>query len=62
MTLVDLKGYLDNHGTVWYFQEIDLQDEQIKNTSGKMDEINSILSVTQQKINTFKVPISMLIL
>ncbi|XP_059607588.1 uncharacterized protein LOC132255528 [Phlebotomus argentipes] len=35
-------------------QELDFQDEQIKGGHGKMDELNSILSMTQQKINKFK--------
>ncbi|KFB40586.1 AGAP002723-PA-like protein [Anopheles sinensis] len=36
-------------------KEVDLQEESIQSTSGKMDELNSILSATQQKINKFKV-------
>lgn len=36
-------------------QEVDLNDEQMGSTSGKMDELNSILSITQQRINKFKV-------
>lgn len=35
--------------------EVDLHDEQMQGTSGKMDELNSILSITQQRINKFKV-------
>uniref|UniRef100_A0A6B2E9C7 Uncharacterized protein n=1 Tax=Phlebotomus kandelakii TaxID=1109342 RepID=A0A6B2E9C7_9DIPT len=35
-------------------QEIDHHDEQLKSGHGKMDELNSILSMTQQKINKFK--------
>uniref|UniRef100_A0A1Q3G512 t-SNARE coiled-coil homology domain-containing protein n=1 Tax=Culex tarsalis TaxID=7177 RepID=A0A1Q3G512_CULTA len=35
--------------------EVNLHDEQIGGTSGKMDELNSILSITQQRINKFKV-------
>ncbi|XP_039436494.1 uncharacterized protein LOC120418246 [Culex pipiens pallens] len=35
--------------------EVDLNDEQMGSTSGKMDELNSILSITQQRINKFKV-------
>ncbi|KAL1373603.1 hypothetical protein pipiens_005131 [Culex pipiens pipiens] len=35
--------------------EVDLNDEQMGGTSGKMDELNSILSITQQRINKFKV-------
>ncbi|XP_053696425.1 uncharacterized protein LOC128743784 [Sabethes cyaneus] len=36
-------------------QEVDLNDEQLKGTTGKMDELNNILSITQQRINKFKV-------
>uniref|UniRef100_A0AAG5CYQ2 t-SNARE coiled-coil homology domain-containing protein n=1 Tax=Anopheles atroparvus TaxID=41427 RepID=A0AAG5CYQ2_ANOAO len=36
-------------------KEVDLQDESIRSSSGKMDELNNILSATQQKINKFKV-------
>ncbi|XP_050086941.1 uncharacterized protein LOC126572007 [Anopheles aquasalis] len=36
-------------------KEVDLQDETVQGTSGKMDELNSILTATQQKINKFKV-------
>ncbi|XP_053680609.1 uncharacterized protein LOC128731508 [Anopheles nili] len=36
-------------------KEVDLQDESMQGTSGKMDELNSILTATQQKINKFKV-------
>ena len=38
-----------------YTQELDIQDEQINQTSGKFDELNNILSITQQRINKFKV-------
>lgn len=31
-----------------------MQDEQLKGTSGKLDELNSILSVTQQRLTKFK--------
>lgn len=37
------------------FQEIDNQDEKLTENSGKMDEINSILSMTQMRLNKFKV-------
>lgn len=37
-----------------HLQEIDLNDEQITDTQGKVDELNSILSNTQQKINKLK--------
>uniref|UniRef100_A0A182K087 t-SNARE coiled-coil homology domain-containing protein n=1 Tax=Anopheles christyi TaxID=43041 RepID=A0A182K087_9DIPT len=36
-------------------KEVDLQEESMQGTSGKMDELNSILTATQQKINKFKV-------
>ncbi|XP_055640307.1 uncharacterized protein LOC129777818 [Toxorhynchites rutilus septentrionalis] len=36
-------------------REVDLQDEQMQGASGKMDELNNILSITQQRINKFKV-------
>ncbi|XP_035776603.1 uncharacterized protein LOC118458358 [Anopheles albimanus] len=36
-------------------KEVDLQEESVQGTSGKMDELNSILTATQQKINKFKV-------
>ncbi|XP_052889154.1 uncharacterized protein LOC128297527 [Anopheles moucheti] len=36
-------------------KEVDLQEESFQGTSGKMDELNSILTATQQKINKFKV-------
>ncbi|XP_055694335.1 uncharacterized protein LOC129796441 [Lutzomyia longipalpis] len=35
-------------------QELEHQDEQLKGGHGKMDELNSILSMTQQRINKFK--------
>lgn len=35
-------------------KEVELNDEQLQGTSGKMDELNSILSITQQRINKFK--------
>jgi len=34
--------------------EAETVDEHINNTSGKFDELNSILSVTQQRLNKFK--------
>lgn len=36
-------------------QGLEIEDEMIKNNHGKMDELNSILSATQMKINKFKV-------
>ncbi|XP_055601627.1 uncharacterized protein LOC129750647 [Uranotaenia lowii] len=36
-------------------KDVDLQDEQMQGASGKMDELNNILSMTQQRINKFKV-------
>lgn len=36
-------------------QDVEVQHEQLKETHGKMDELNSILSVTQQRLNKFKV-------
>ncbi|EAT48560.1 AAEL000455-PA [Aedes aegypti] len=35
-------------------KEVDLQDEQMQGAAGKMDELNNILSITQQRINKFK--------
>lgn len=35
--------------------EMEGEDEQMKRTHGKMDELSSILSATQVKINKFKV-------
>jgi hypothetical protein len=37
------------------FQDIEVQDEQLGRVSGGLDELTSILSVTQKKINRFKV-------
>lgn len=37
------------------FQEADVQGEQLKNVSGGLEELNSILSMTQKKIDRFKV-------
>lgn len=34
--------------------EIASQQEQLQNTGGKVDELNSILNITQKKINKFK--------
>lgn len=34
--------------------EVEANEEQINNTSGKFDELNNILSVTQQRLNKFK--------
>lgn len=36
-------------------KEVEVQGEQLQETSGKFDELNSILSVTQQRLNKFKV-------
>ncbi|XP_062565144.1 uncharacterized protein LOC134227571 [Armigeres subalbatus] len=35
-------------------KEVDLNDEQMQGAAGKMDELNNILSITQQRINKFK--------
>lgn len=41
----------------WFilFQEADHQSETVRNLSGGLEELNSILQVTQRKINKFKV-------
>ncbi|XP_058821397.1 uncharacterized protein LOC131683430 [Topomyia yanbarensis] len=36
-------------------QEIDLQEEETQGVAGKMDELSNMLSITQQRINKFKV-------
>lgn len=36
------------------FQLLEQQEESMKNSGGKLDELNSILSSTQSKINRFK--------
>ncbi len=36
-------------------QEIADETEKVKGAHGKLDDLNNILSVTQQKINKFKV-------
>lgn len=36
-------------------RELEGEDETLRNTRGKMEELNSILSATQMKINKFKV-------
>jgi hypothetical protein len=36
-------------------QEIEAEDEKLKGAGGKMDELNNILSATQQRLNKFKV-------
>ncbi|KAK7789230.1 hypothetical protein R5R35_007055 [Gryllus longicercus] len=36
-------------------EELEIDNEQIKHLSGGLDELNSILSVTQKKLNRFKV-------
>lgn len=36
-------------------QNVEVQGEQLQETSGKFDELNSILSVTQQRLNKLKV-------
>jgi hypothetical protein len=41
-------------------QVMEGEGEQAKRTHGKMDELNSILSATQVKINKFKVIFSLL--
>jgi predicted nuclease with TOPRIM domain len=38
--------------------ELEAEDEKLKGTHGKMDELNSILSATQFKLNKFKVRLS----
>ncbi|XP_067015438.2 uncharacterized protein [Anabrus simplex] len=35
-------------------QQVEVESEQLKNTSGRLDELNSILNVTQKKLNRFK--------
>ena len=35
-------------------QELDTQDEKLHSGSGKLDELNQILSITQQKLHKFK--------
>lgn len=35
--------------------ELEAEDEKLKSGHGKMDELNSILSATQLKLNKFKV-------
>lgn len=35
--------------------ELEAEDEKLKGGHGKMDELNSILSATQLKLNKFKV-------
>ena len=41
--------------------ELEAEDEKLKGGHGKMDELNNILSATQQKINKFKVLILKLV-
>lgn len=36
-------------------RELEAEDEKLKSGHGKMDELNSILSATQVKLNKFKV-------
>lgn len=36
-------------------QELDIQEEKLTQNTGKMDEINNILSMTQLRLNKFKV-------
>lgn len=36
-------------------KELENEDEKLKGASGKMDELNNILSATQQRLNKFKV-------
>lgn len=36
-------------------QELDCQDEKLASGSGKLDDLNQILSITQQKLHKFKV-------
>jgi hypothetical protein len=36
-------------------QDIQLEGEEMGRVSGGLDELNSILSITQKKINRFKV-------
>lgn len=40
--------------TLWT-QEIDIQDEKINEGTSKMEEITNILSMTQMRLNKFKV-------
>ncbi|XP_044739902.1 uncharacterized protein LOC123301232 [Chrysoperla carnea] len=37
-----------------FFKELESQNENLKNVSGGLDELNSILTITQKKINRFK--------
>ena len=36
-------------------QELEAEGEKIKSSGGKMDELHNILSITQMRINKFKV-------
>ncbi|GLG95815.1 Uncharacterized protein GBIM_02707 [Gryllus bimaculatus] len=36
-------------------EELEIDNEQMKHLSGGLDELNSILSVTQKKLNRFKI-------
>lgn len=36
-------------------QELDAQDEKLQTGSGKLDDLNQILNITQMKLNKFKV-------
>lgn len=53
-TSVD-KCFEDDCNLNLFWKDVETLDEQINNTSGKFDELNSILSVTQQRLNKFKV-------
>ena len=39
-------------------QEVDIQTEKINEGTSKMDEITNILSITQMRLNKFKVRVS----
>lgn len=41
------------------FQELSVNSEQLNNATGGLDQLNSILGVTQRKLNRFKVSIEL---
>jgi hypothetical protein len=53
VSFVLLVGIISN--IYFICQEIQLEGEQMGRVSGGLDELNSILSITQKKINRFKV-------
>lgn len=50
-----LHKFIKNNIFLLILQEIDIQDEQINQTTGKVDELTNILSITQMRLNKFKV-------